>query len=74
MAGAIASHRRLLGTAPGARLLAIRAFSTQAASSRAPHSPSSRGSTTPWNNGVRIVTELRRTARSDHRARTRRRL
>jgi filamentous hemagglutinin family protein len=32
MAGAIASHRRLLGTAPGARLLAIHAFSTQATS------------------------------------------
>src|SRR6185369_13080296 len=26
MAGAIGSHRRLLGTAPGARLLAVRAF------------------------------------------------
>jgi subtilisin family serine protease len=32
MAGAIAAHQRLLGTAPGARILAIRAFSTQAAS------------------------------------------
>src|SRR4029450_10452276 len=31
MAGAIASHRRLLGTAPGARLLAVHAFSTAAA-------------------------------------------
>ncbi|MFL4986367.1 MAG: GLUG motif-containing protein, partial [Xanthobacteraceae bacterium] len=28
MAGAIASHRKLIGTAPGARLLAIRAFGT----------------------------------------------
>jgi Subtilase family/M26 IgA1-specific Metallo-endopeptidase N-terminal region len=28
MAGAIASHQRLLGTAPGARLLAVHAFST----------------------------------------------
>ncbi len=30
MAGAIASHQRLLGTAPGARLLAVHAFSTAA--------------------------------------------
>jgi subtilisin family serine protease len=32
MAGAIASHQRLLGTAPGARLLAVHAFSTAATS------------------------------------------
>jgi subtilisin family serine protease len=32
MAGAIASHQRLLGTAPGARLLAVHAFSTAAES------------------------------------------
>src|SRR5215471_1622967 len=32
MAGAIAAHQRLLGTAPGARLLAVNAFSTTAAS------------------------------------------
>jgi len=32
MAGAIASHQRLLGMAPGARLLAVHAFSTTAAS------------------------------------------
>jgi subtilisin family serine protease len=32
MAGAIASHQRLLGTAPGARILAVHAFSTAAAS------------------------------------------
>src|SRR5205823_8598998 len=31
MAGAIASHQRLLGTAPAARLLAVHAFSTSAA-------------------------------------------
>jgi len=31
MAGAIAAHRRLLGTAPAARLLAVRAFSSTAA-------------------------------------------
>jgi subtilisin family serine protease len=31
MAGAIASHQRLLGTAPGARLLAVHAFSSAAA-------------------------------------------
>jgi hypothetical protein len=30
MAGAIAAHRRLLGTAPAARLLAVHAFSTTA--------------------------------------------
>ena len=30
MAGAIGSHRRLVGTAPSARLIAIRAFSTKA--------------------------------------------
>src|SRR5437016_11157839 len=34
MAGAIASHQRLLGTAPGARLLAVHAFSTAAASAQ----------------------------------------
>ena len=32
MAGAIVSHQKLLGIAPGARILAIRAFSTRAAS------------------------------------------
>ena len=32
MAGAIAAHQRLLGTAPGARILAVHAFSTAAAS------------------------------------------
>ena len=31
MAGAIAAHQRLLGTAPGARLLAVQAFSSNAA-------------------------------------------
>jgi subtilisin family serine protease len=31
MAGAIAAHRRLLGTAPAARLLAVHAFSSTAA-------------------------------------------
>ena len=31
MAGAIASHQRLVGTAPAARLLAVHAFSTSAA-------------------------------------------
>src|SRR5437016_13308716 len=34
MAGAIASHQRLLGTAPGARLLAVHAFSTTAATAQ----------------------------------------
>jgi len=34
MAGAIAAHRRLLGTAPAARLLAVHAFSSTAADRR----------------------------------------
>jgi filamentous hemagglutinin family protein len=35
MAGAIAAHRRLLGVAPGVRLIAIKAFDEQAASAEA---------------------------------------
>jgi filamentous hemagglutinin family protein len=55
MAGAIASHRRLLGTAPGARLLAIRAFSTQAASAQSTTFNILKGLDHAVNNGVRIV-------------------
>jgi subtilisin family serine protease len=55
MAGAIASHRRLLGTAPGARLLAIRAFTTQAASSQSTTFNILKGLDHAVNNGVRIV-------------------
>jgi subtilisin family serine protease len=55
MAGAIASHRRLLGTAPGARLLAIRAFSTQAASTQSTTFNILKGLDHAVNNGVRIV-------------------
>jgi len=55
MAGAIASHSRLLGTAPGARLLAIRAFTTQAASSQSTTFNILKGLDHAVNNGVRIV-------------------
>jgi hypothetical protein len=55
MAGAIASHRRLLGTAPGARLLAIRAFSTQAANTQSTTFNILKGLDHAVNNGVRIV-------------------
>jgi subtilisin family serine protease len=55
MAGAIASHRRLLGTAPGARLLAIHAFSTQAASTQSTTFNILKGLDHAVNNGVRIV-------------------
>src|SRR5262249_55075811 len=55
MAGAIASHRRLLGTAPGARLLAIRAFSTQAANAQSTTFNILKGLDHAVNNNVRIV-------------------
>ncbi len=45
MAGAIASHQRLLGTAPGARLLAVHAFSSSAAAAESTTFTSSRAST-----------------------------
>ena len=45
MAGAIAAHQRLLGTAPGAQLLAVNAFSTPQRAAKAPRSISSRAST-----------------------------
>jgi filamentous hemagglutinin family protein len=55
MAGAIASHRRLLGTAPGARLLAIRAFSTQAASAQSTTFNILKGLDYAVSSGARIV-------------------
>ncbi len=55
MAGAIASHRRLLGIAPGARLLAIHAFSMQASSAQSTTFNILKGLDYAVNNGVRIV-------------------
>ena len=55
MAGAIASHRRLVGTAPGARLFAIRAFSTKAASAESTTFNILKGLDYAVNNNVRIV-------------------
>jgi subtilisin family serine protease len=55
MAGAIASHRRLFGTAPGARLLAIRAFSTQAASAQSTTFNILKGLDYAVTSGARIV-------------------
>jgi hypothetical protein len=55
MAGAIASHRRLLGTAPGARLLAIHAFSTEAASAQSTTFNILKGLDHAVNSGARIV-------------------
>ena len=45
MAGAIAAHQRLLGTAPGARLLAVHAFCTNAAKAESTTFKSSKAST-----------------------------
>src|SRR5438034_6756044 len=55
MAGAIASHRKLLGIAPGARLLAIRAFSSKAATAESTTFNILKGLDYAINNGVRIV-------------------
>jgi len=55
MAGAIASHRRLVGTAPGARLFAIRAFSTKTANPESTTFNILKGLDYAVNNGVRIV-------------------
>ena len=56
MAGAIVSRQRLLGVAPGARILAIRAFSSRSKSAGKHHlSTSSRGLDWAVNNKVRIV-------------------
>jgi len=45
MAGAIAARRNMLGTAPGVRLLAVRAFSSRRTAQRAPPTASSGGLT-----------------------------
>src|SRR5262245_10788918 len=55
MAGAIASHRRLLGTAPGARLLAIRAFSIKASNAESNTFNILKGLDYAVTNNVRIV-------------------
>jgi len=55
MAGAIASHRKLLGIAPGAHLLAIRAFSSKATSAESTTFNILKGIEYAINNGVRIV-------------------
>src|SRR5262249_37603639 len=55
MAGAIGSHQRLLGIAPGARLVAIRAFSTKAASAESTTYNILRGLDYALANNVRIV-------------------
>ena len=69
MAGAIASHRRLLGTAPGARLLAIRAFSTEAASAQSTTFNILKGlDYARQQRSAHRQHELRRPARPHHRA------
>src|SRR5262249_34815493 len=55
MAGAIASHRRLVGTAPGARLFALRAFSTKAPNAESTTFNILKGLDYAVNNNVRIV-------------------
>jgi subtilase family protein len=55
MAGAIASHRRLVGVAPGARLLAIRPFSTNASTAESTSFNILKGLDYAINNSVRIV-------------------
>jgi hypothetical protein len=55
MAGAIAAHRRLLGTAPGARLLAVHAFSTTAATAESTTFNILKGINWAAQEGVRII-------------------
>src|SRR5262249_55837536 len=55
MAGAIASHHRLVGVAPGARILAIRAFSTKASSAESTSFNILKGLDYAITNNVRIV-------------------
>src|SRR5262249_50631029 len=55
MAGAIASHRRLMGIAPGARIFAIRAFSTKAATAESTTYNILKGLDYAVKNNVRIV-------------------
>ena len=55
MAGAIGAHQRLLGTAPAARLLAVHAFSTSAATAESTTFNILKGLDYAVNNNVRIV-------------------
>jgi Subtilase family len=55
MAGAIAAHRRLLGTAPAARLLAVHAFSTTAATAESTTFNILKGVNWSVQEGVRII-------------------
>jgi len=55
MAGAIAAHRRLLGTAPAARLLAVHAFSTTAATAESTTFNILKGINWSVQEGVRII-------------------
>jgi subtilisin family serine protease len=55
MAGAIAAHQRLLGTAPGARLLAVHAFSTGGATAESTTFGILKGMNWAVNQGVRII-------------------
>jgi subtilisin family serine protease len=55
MAGAIASHRRLLGIAPGVRVIAIRVFSSKAASAESTTFDILRGFDYAIRSGARII-------------------
>jgi filamentous hemagglutinin family protein len=55
MAGAIAAHRRLLGTAPAARLLAVHAFSSTAATAESTTFNILKGINWSVQEGVRII-------------------
>ena len=55
MAGAIAAHRRLLGTAPAARLLAVHAFSSTAASAESTTFSLLKGINWSVQEGARII-------------------
>ena len=55
MAGAIAAHQRLLGTAPAARLLAVRAFSTSAATPESTTFNILKGINWAVNQGARVI-------------------
>jgi subtilisin family serine protease len=55
MAGAIAAHQRLLGTAPAARLLAVHAFSTGAATAESTTFSILKGINWSVNQGARII-------------------
>jgi subtilisin family serine protease len=54
-AGAIGAHQRLLGTAPAARLLAVHAFSTSAATSESTTFNILKGINWAVNQGVRVI-------------------